>query len=382
MTRLLINVKYSLYTWKNHFFKSSFLLIQTVVGMFIISYVFTSFFQYLDVVKRINGYIANGNIYKIEEYDYEVELSDDDLIEYSKIFNEIKKNKVKKMIMSNTNSFANGEEELPTLQVDDNFFDTYNVLLGMHSKSPKELFFLHSGDVYEQDIIPVYMGYKYKKKYHLGEKVNLGDIKVRIEGFLKPNQSMVLPMQGPENISVDDYIFLPYYVDEKDVDDVKALIENFFFVTDDKKNLDSITDAFHKAKNNTYFYKNYKVQFEAVKRDYNEMLLQDGIVGAILIVFSIMSILGMVFNIVEENEYAYGVSMICGASKKDIYVRVLFHELLIFILAFLLSFFVFGTTKAILLVFVLVSILVVILCIYAFKIINVESIIKKIKGKE
>ena len=92
--------------------------------------------------------------------------------------------------------------------------------------------------------------------------------------------------------------------------------------------------------------------------------------------------MGMIISISEEKEYEYGISMMCGATKNDIFVRLVLHEVIVFVVGMLIVYSIFGITIASNVVALFSLVCIIIICIFSYNITDVNKIIDAIKNKD
>ena len=384
MRRFIVNAKYSLSNWKNKKMQNLFLLVQVVASLILLCFLITNYFQCKDVINKINYYMREGNIYSPHDLGDFWEIDEWGIMSSGKdVINAVDKIDRKKILVSNELAFNDVEGNmLNTLQVNEDFFDLYDIKIDEEIESTNQIFTVKYGDVFKQQVIPVYLGSDYKKLYNLDDVIECSSVKFKVAGFLKKRQTLVLPMQQKESISTNDIILIPFYLNVSDVSNVMSYVKGLQLVANDKSELKDFIVELNDSKIGDYYLKNYSSQLEVVKNDYMELFVLYGSMGIILTIFSIISIIGMIIQIMEDKEFEYGVSMMCGATKSDIFVRLVLNETLIFVVGMIIIYGIYGMTLASNLMLVFSLVCVGIMCILSFKAINPNRIVGKIKSKE
>ncbi len=384
MRRFIVNAKYSLSNWKNKKMQNLFLLIQVVASLILLCFLITNYFQCKDVMKKINYYMREGNIYSPHNLgNFEVEDTWDFMSNGEGVISAVDKIDGKKILVSNELGFSDKTGNmLNTLQVNEEFFEMYDIKIDEEKESTNQIFKVKHGDIFKQQVVSVYLGSEYKKTYKLEDVLECDSIKFKVAGFLKKGQTLVLPMQQKESISTDDIIIIPFYVDASDATSVASYVKGLQLVADDKSDLEDFVIELNDSEIGDFYLKNYSNQLKVVKNDYMELFVLYGSMGIILTIFSVISIVGMIIQVMEDNEFEYGVSMMCGATKSDIFVRLVLNEILIFVVGMIIIYAIYGMTLASNLMLLFSVVCVGILCILSFKAINPNRIVEKIKSKE
>lgn len=387
MQRFMTNAKYSFGTWRTKPIQSMFLLLQIISSLIIICFLLTNFFRYGDVIEKINCYMNGENIYTLSDlgtyWQKDETNSDKTLQKYKTIIYSIQESKVKTAFVSTEFLFTDDNDNaLNSIQVNENFFDVYDIKVERSIESIEDVFRIRNGNISEQELVSVYLGSDYEKLFDLGDIIKCTSVNLKISGFLGKNQTIVLPMQEKENISTNDMVIIPYYLDENDEDCLQAYIGGLQFIADSKEEMAGIIKVVNEQKINDYYLKNYHDQLKVVKKDYKELFTLFGSMGMIMTIFSGVSIMGMIISISEEKEYEYGISMMCGATKNDIFVRLVLHEVIVFVVGMLIVYSIFGITIASNVVALFSLVCIIIICIFSYNITDVNKIIDAIKNKD
>ena len=386
MKRLKENIIYGLRALKKRKTQSLFLLIQISCSILLMCYVLANYYDSKNVLNHIDAYMDGKNIYTIRNLDtYDLREKKDEKIildKYKKVYSKIIHSKVDKIIVDNT--VAIGDEsgcELNTLQVSPNFLKKYNIKISKKVKSIEDTFKMRHGTIYNRKEVPVYIGPELGKKYKINEIINTDvDVSFKVVGLLESGQSISLPMQEKESTSVDDMILIPFYLDLKEnfVDYLEALQ----FVANDKEELREVADVLNEEKIIDFYFKNYNEQLQYIKKDYTNLYAIFLSIGIIISTFSIISIIGMIIQIIQDSEYEYGVSMMCGARRGDIFVRLATQIIFVFALGIVLLYLCFGVTKSSNSTISAVVSIIALVLIYGWRKIKVGEIISKIKKSE
>ncbi len=387
MKRLKENIIYGLRALKKRKTQSLFLLIQISCSILLMCYVLANYYDSKKVINHIDNYMGGKNIYTIRNLDtYDLAEEEDEktvLEKYREVFSKIEKSHIEKILVSNTESFGGAEDEgeLNTLKISPNFFEKYEIKISEKNESIDKTFKLRQGEIYNQKRVPVYIGSELGGKYGLNEIIKIdSNLSFKVVGVLKEKQSISLPMQEKESTSVDDMILIPFYLDLKEnfVDYLEALQ----FVANDKEELREVADVLNEEKIIDFYFKNYNEQLQYIKKDYTNLYAIYLSIGVIISTFSIISIIGMIIQIIQDSEYEYGVSMMCGARRGDIFVRLATQIIFVFALGIVLLYLCFGVTKSSNSTISAVVSIIALVLIYGWRKIKVGEIISKIKKSE
>lgn len=384
MRRIKENIIYGLKSIKKRKTQSLFLLVQISCSILLMCYVLTNYYDSRNVVNSINKYMGRENIYSFYNLDtYNLAEEEDEktvLEKYRKVFSKIKESDVEKILVSNTESFGGEEDEgeFNTLQISPNFFKKYEIKISKKIESTEKVFKLRQGEIYNQKKVPVYIGSELGGKYGLNEIIKIdSNLSFKVVGLLKEKQSISLPMQGKESTSVDDMILIPFYLDLKE--NFIQYLESLQFIANEKAELKEIIDILNKEKIADYYFKNYKDQLVYIQNDYINLYVVFLSIGVVFAAFSIISIIGMIMQIIKDSEYEYGVSMMCGARRVDIFIRLVTQIIFVFVVGTFLLYGFFGITKASNSILCGVLLMISLVLIYGWNKINIGEIINKIK---
>lgn len=386
MKKIMLNVKYSFTNWKIKPFESLFLLLQIVASLIIICYLLTNYYRYGDVLEKINFYMGEKNIYTFSDLgtDWCGDSSSENLLQkYKTVLSSVEKSDVTTVLASTEILFTDrNNNELNSIQINDKFFEVYNIKIEKSLETIEKVFAIKEGDINKQKVVSVYLGSDYKEMYALGDIMKCFGVDFKVVGFLDKDQTIVLPMQEKENISTNDMVLIPYYIDENDIECMQIYVEGLQFIVENKNAIAPIIKTINELRIKDYYLKNYQAQLKVVKSDYKELFTLFGGMGIIISLFSVVSILGMIISIVEDREYEFGVSLMCGATKNDIFVRLVLHEVFIFVVGVAIVYCIYGFTRASNCVLIISMICIMLICIFSYKKINVKKINDSIKSKD
>lgn len=224
-----------------------------------------------------------------------------------------------------------GNEEVPVLAVSGQFFSVYDIAVS----SPEKVGSAFSGsDPGTSDVLPAVVGNAYRKQYKEGDRIRTDTGETfEIAAFLDKGQGLILPMQGKELLSLDDYIITPIQPDRDDNLSLMMYILSHQFFADDEDVVKAVADKSNSMGLLDLTIKDYTSQMTAVRQDIVDELVLIGSFTCILLFFAFVGIMGTVLHMIEEYQYEYAVNMICGACRGDIYWRIGMHVFFLLISA-------------------------------------------------
>lgn len=216
------------------------------------------------------------------------------------------------------------------------------------------------------DNIPIILGYNYKDVYSVGELI---DNKYVIVGFLNKKSFYLNPRWEGKVFYLDDSIIMPMVelLDKWG----GAYINQLNILTQDKQIHEEIKELIEEANMPEIGFRSMKSQMEYIKDDVNANIKFYGTVAFLLIVISTISQVSMLLLLIEIESYKNAIKIMCGATKKDIIIRMMLPIYIIIFMAFGLNYFLFMektiVIKLILIAFVIATMVIIWPCYYLFK---------------
>lgn len=198
---------------------------------------------------------------------------------------------------------------------------------------------------YEQ-YIPVILGYNYINKFKINDKIkylysddngNYYTKEMIVTGFLK-KQSLLAEGGDPNSIKiVDDYILLPFNINQKTLEDTNfnmiGKINIFNLISYgyyDIRDSDELINLEKKFAGNGLNLKSVSLDDKIIKfkDDTNMNMVPLNLFLISIMMFTVLSIIVVVMNMINRNMYEYFVHMLLGATVTDIIKRI-WHEIFI-----------------------------------------------------
>lgn len=186
-------------------------------------------------------------------------------------------------------------------------------------------------DFVSKDEVPVILGNDYNSKYNIGDEfdcfdfINLKKKKVKVIGFL--NKDMYA-FDG-SIFKLDNFVIYPLdNMEENSTNKLQKfnmLMTNPLIITDDSsKTICSILDE--SSKLNLYDYqiesveKNIDIEISYLKENATTSM----IISILILLFICFGMITVQLNEIKTKTYEYGVFIICGSTKKEIILEIIF----------------------------------------------------------
>ena len=338
-------------------------IIQFTIGILCI---YTSIELINDVnssIDDINKYFGNGKYYKIEGSMVDKEIMpDDEAVERNiVILKEIKayldNNKNLDLLSARRDEVfvKKGEELNDAIVISDiiNFQDTNYIRVQSFSANSKFLekmnYKMLEGSIQgfsiekDKDYIPVILGYAYKDKYKIGDKIETLRInerweyekgKMRVIGILTEDNYVYENGMLTEGQSLNNAILLPYTeffrLDSSGNSKLKTLstieLHNYlmagYILLDDNDLLEKINEDLLKFQLK-YQLKDLSKSMEEYKSSNMEKVKPLIYMAVIVILFSLISVVIVMINTIIKDKKDFGINIMMGATMADIRMRVL-----------------------------------------------------------
>lgn len=355
--------------WQNKL-ENLFSFIQIAVSFLILCYVFSSFLEYREIQQKFAPFMKRENVYKLEdltdERKYEATLNDKKASAYFETMVQlVDKIDETKVFIDSSHFSVFQKESIPVLNVSSNFFEIYDVKGTYHLKQITKIF--EKKLTGKEKIIPAVVGADYKKRYKIGDYLenDFGE-KYKIYGFFHKGESYALPMESRELLKLDRQIVTPMSIVKDDNSSYLSYLLSCQFFS---KNASSIKNILEENSHYNYIdfgIKNYRTQLLKVKNSTIELIALFGTMAVILFLYSVIGILGNIIQHIEESKYEYGVNMLCGASFRDVFSRVMYHIIFLIGIAGITPIFIWKWCMAVELVILLAVVCIMLSCTYLY----------------
>mgnify|MGYP000848403590 CR=1 FL=1 len=367
----------------------AFKIIQICTAFIILAYLIQSVVNYNKVNKQITSVLEEKNIYTISSRMIsDHRFSDLDESKYTKSFQRLvaEIQGFPDLMVANTEDYVSLKGEgILSIAVTPNFFDSFNLEVGKHVENWKENFVIHyeHDEKWAESIKPAIVGYNYSKEYTLGDIITYDYGKeYEIIGFLKKNAFISLPMQSAEPKNLNTAIIVPANIDLSDNGSMMSFIFSSMFMVKERAELARIEEINAEEKLLEMNIKNYSEQMTYVRSDTIEKIILYATFGAILTVFSIISTICMIIQLISDYSYEYAVNLLCGASLGDIIQRIVFQFSIMLGIGILLTGLVVGINQGFLCVLFFAAMYIMILIFYTKYKIDYYNLVNNLRGKD
>lgn len=225
-----------------------------------------------------------------------------------------------------------------TLSVSFDFINVFDLSLS------KGEFFDASWEYVSNKSIPVVLGYSYKKYMDIDDEfTGVDNQKYKVVGFLQDGQTFVDISFGEGVIGLNDVILTP--IDVTAVDnlfmngnyDYETYIENSTIILKNRNDIKELRDIVERS--NTYIY-----NFNTVEgvSGYMEKSTQESVriflfLSILIIIFASSLVIINTLGFIRKNIRNFSIHIFCGATKKDIALRIFLQIFIVWLLSFIIS---------------------------------------------
>lgn len=388
MKRFLFNIGHSFSVWKTHTAEMIFKSLQILISLLLIGVLVHQYTSYQALYQQIHHLMQQKDVYVLRD------LNDNEWWEHlgygfkegwNRLLDTILDSDVKRLVVDNECPAFISDKEIETIRTTEDFFRFFDISIAEKEKDWNTYFktYFEQEDAWKNKEKPAIAGAAYKKDYKLGDCIT-SDTGERfiIKGFLKNDQAYSLPTQSMDMVSLDHALIIPANVDRENSSSIQAYIRNCLYITKDKESLSMIEQVNREEQLNDGYFTSYRKQLATIKNDTVEGILQYGIFGVILFVFSMLGLLGMLIQLMMECEKEYAVHLLCGARVRDILLRLLFQIGLLLLCGDMVCFTLFHNRQVRLAVLLLSFISFLLFFLYGTWRLHSESIMQKLRRNE
>lgn len=325
----------------------------------------------MDKISQIKSSFNVKSIYAIEDLSdsenlLKVKLSEKDIVHrMNKFENEMQNSKDFICVRFNHNPIAvktfDGCEDFANFIIDSSEkngieFSCVNVLNGdkkyfetFKYKIEKGRYFIDS-DFVKSDSIPVILGSDYMGKFNIGDKIpSLSSdsdeiVNLKVIGFLKKGCYFFQSTFAPEGVfKTDNFILVPMFNMNK-IETKEDVIEELgrFWDTmiisniNEKKLLNEINSKTEKLDLFNIGLDNGKELLKEYKDNCTYQMKLTALIFGTIIIFTSINIITSIINYFMKKKKEFAINMMCGASNKDLVLRIVFQNIIIFTISYIL----------------------------------------------
>lgn len=381
------NIEFCLEQLRKNIFQFIFRCIQITISLSFIIIVSNYIVSYQQMTNQIDYLSSDGEVYYLKNNSY-ISSSKFDDEQYNESFNKliyaIENSGIEQVVCINSYLTHIGRKSVSLISVSSNFFERYNIK-GDFSKDDIEKYFVESKltiDEWNKKEKYAIVGYSYSKQYDVGDTIEGLRCSYKIIGFLDENAYYSAPSQGHEIIALDDAIIVNVNVDNTYNYSMQDRVFYTQFIVQSQEDLLKLQEInnlnISMGLLDTYV-QSYSLQMKNVRNSINEIIVLEGFLGVSLLIFSLISFVFVIIQLMEENEYEYAINMLCGAKKSDIYLRVIFEPVITILLATFIAHFFIKYEKVYFVLGFIDAFCITFLMIYGFIRLNKTSIYEKLR---
>lgn len=228
----------------------------------------------------------------------------------------------------------NNAYNVTRLTANKNFLDLYGI------KICKGRMFSEDDYCYDDNAVPILVGYELQSVYELGKTYIISDggidIEVEVVGVLKNNSSYLrLGDFGEE--SLNDTIILPFsserLIKSEQISDYDMALQSIIFIPDDNKSIEVISLLLQNT--DTFF-----MHFEKLDENLQELvdylrpqIEYEIVISGIILFFAMIGFVSNLIIMINNSMIEYAVHMFCGASIVDLIKRILIQSGLVMLIS-------------------------------------------------
>lgn len=309
------------------------LIIQMTFTLLIAAFIFGLIYDSYQENTAMKSLLSNGRVVKAVESLDEVEFSnmtDKKSAELEELYLYLTKNdritgvlssigldftidinKTGKNLKKFSNQFLYYDEKIGTCEmaiVNDNFFDYYNI----------------TGDFTPEDKGNViYLGNDFKGTFKKGDIIyDAYGGEYVVKGFLKKGAYYINPYESNNKYCLDSFFITPVNTDGYDGLDYMMMIESTMLILKDDSAYSELANKIDELGLKGITLRDYSWQKEYTVNEMLNEIITYSVIGLIVLLFATMSMVASLINYIRKNMMEFAVCMMCGATKRDIIIRV------------------------------------------------------------
>lgn len=381
--------KYFIYVWDDilcYKFKYLVFLIQMIFVILILNVVISIFIEWYEFGQKISELKKNINLTSYAE-----DINDSEFVNSGKSGYDEFYQYTMEITEGKAFSFMSGELELESVNVNKNFriktSDDKKLYPVLYISAYIQEYYgwnvidgrmLTNEDIeYEGEYIPVILGYDYAEYYKVND---IFEDKYKVIGILEEDSFYLNPRWQGKVYNLDKTIMIP--MNYGTVGWGGAFLNQLNVLTEDQDVLNKITiKAFEEGLQEVTFRK----MTDQLIYINNDMAVKIKIylgIAFILLIMCIASEVSTLLNIIESRKKEFIIHIMCGAEKKDIYIRIGLQIFIILLISSILSCFIFTEFLNWILTLVCISIIAVIVLAVPLYRLHKQTIAEMLKRKE
>lgn len=318
--------------------KNLILFLQVLFCTLLFYFVTAEYINLIDLENKLNNLKNHDEIQILFDISDESRLFEDTFIEtdildkLNKFYIYLSENKNFKSYTLNDSilELKNNRlsSEVNILHVNEEFMRQFNIDISDGRNFTKD-------DFKDTDVTPVLLGEDFKKYYSIGETINDYEDKIyKIIGFIN-KKSFYLDLKKSDNIySFDNMVVAPIQNKNiKSISDYDMLINNTYILSKDRDILSGIQNKSSELGLYTYKFKSLNSQFESIKISTKNYIESMSLILILILGFSILSCISNTLQYIDDNMKDISINLLCGASIKDILLRIMMPIITIMIIS-------------------------------------------------
>lgn len=392
MRRLLKQTIYTLNDIKRNKFTFILGLLQIVISMILLCYIFQLSMTYNNTMKKLDTLTKDSEIYHIqllaESAQIDLVLNDEEKVkDLDMLIQYIDKMPVEKYIINRTTDIYFDKETkpfssigskiedavmIPGIKVTSNFFEIFDVKGDFEIKSVEQRF----SDINSKDPVPVILGNDFRKYFEVGDTFNDDTLKYEVVGFLKKKEFIVVPYENDKAVYLDNSIIMPNAVE---TDSFSSLV-SLCFITDDINYLKEVINKSNELNLWPLGYESFDFQIEEGRTDMLNEIMTMGVIMVILFIFASIGIISYIMRLISNRLMEFSIHMIYGASKEDILTRIFIQIFIILLISIAIAFTIFGISVEVLISSLMLLIYGVLILISPYKKLKHTSVVSILRS--
>lgn len=384
---------------KNQWIKLLFILIQFLITMSLLCYLIQVYIDYGLFEKQMDN-LTTSNIYMFsdntEDFRFNQLINEDetiskmmelysfiddnlDLIRYTADTSSLLTFDNSYHMPSNSIKFQRENlNQIKTLIINKEFLSVFNLKGDYNYNKVEQAFAAYT----EADTeVPVILGSKFKKNYKKGDVIySFSQKAFKIYGFFDKKSYYIAPNRINSMEYLDDYIIMPCSM-TKDTDELTATFQflSSYFITDDKSQMYEIIGKSKEMDLFSLDLRSFKEQCKNIQVITLEKILFMGVLTSILFIFALVGFIGNIIQFISDSTREFSINLLCGATEKQIILRVAIQIGLIILLSNIAPFVIFGLSKAFIITLCCSMLIGLLVLLYPIVKINLQSIIMMIR---
>jgi hypothetical protein len=382
-----------------HLFQFLSGLIQISLAVLVLFYVVHLSFVSFDTINKMNVFTSMGEVYQIrpiaEAGQIDSVINDKQKMEnFKMLLDQVEQIESAEMIeVSNSlgtylkdtdipyrklGSAYAGEIMINTVRVSPNFFGIFKIGESLDTRELARTFASYGAG----EKIPAITGYGFHDYLQAGDTFfDSEEREYIVAGVLKKDESYVAPYESPKAYNLNNCFLVPSVTEQAEGIGAFAILINKYFITEDRSVMDGIIEKANAYGLMPLEYGSLSSQVEVSTKELRNEILTMLTIAALVFLFASIGMVAYFVRLIHSRIREFGIHMIVGARKREIYLRVALQMISICIIPQIAIAVIFGFSLDAAITFLISAVYAILVLLYPIILLKNLSLIGILRGE-